>query len=138
MATSLKEVKITARYAHKTNGKFNGLVTYAVRSSDGSTIYCTTLVDGKASGCSCPAKSSCYHKKQLEIKESARPFAAKVLPVWTEALVKTGKLVAPAKAVKVVELPVGSSEKKEVHTPTDLSNKGHLNVSRGFSLLKVS
>src|SRR5882762_2027750 len=72
MKTSLKEVKITARYAHKTNGKFNGLVTYAVRSSNGEVIYCTTLVDGKATGCSCPAHSKCYHKTQLEAKEAER------------------------------------------------------------------
>jgi len=55
MKTTLKNVKVVARYAHKTDGKLNGKVTYAVESSDGSTIYCTTLVDGKASGCSCPS-----------------------------------------------------------------------------------
>jgi len=72
MATSLKNIKIVARYAHKTNGKFNGMVTYAVRSSNGEVIYCTTLVDGKATGCSCPAHSKCYHKTQLEAIELKR------------------------------------------------------------------
>ncbi|OLD63823.1 MAG: hypothetical protein AUF65_01055 [Chloroflexi bacterium 13_1_20CM_50_12] len=72
MQTSLKSVKITARYAHKTNGKLNGIVTYAVRSSDGTTLYCTTLINGKASGCSCPSHKPCYHMKGLERKEAAR------------------------------------------------------------------
>jgi len=74
MQTSLKEVKVAARYAHKDikTGNLNGFVTYAVRSSNGEVIYCTTLIDGVASACSCPAHSKCYHKTQLEAIEVKR------------------------------------------------------------------
>ncbi len=99
-----KEVTIIARYAHKTNGKLNGTVTYLVRASNGVDTYCTTLIDGKASGCSCPAKANCYHKHQLEAKEQARSFAAKSLPAWAAELVNTGKIEVPGKARKVVVL----------------------------------
>jgi hypothetical protein len=99
-----KEVTVLCRYAHKTNGKLNGTVTYCVRSSNGKDFYYTTLVEGKASGCSCPAKAGCYHKKQLENKEQARPFAAKSLPTWAVKLVNTGKLEVPGKAKVVVLL----------------------------------
>jgi hypothetical protein len=132
MATK-KEVQIIARYAHKTNGKLNGTVTYLVRASNGVDTYCTTVIEGKASGCSCPAKSSCYHKKQLEAKEAGRPFAAKSLPVWTAELVKTGKLVIPGKAriiAQAVEATVPAAKS------TDLSKKGNLNGQRAFSILR--
>lgn len=69
---SAKQVHFIARYAHKTNKKLNGFVTYAVRSSNGNDIYCTTLINGKASGCSCPARKPCYHMTQLEAREAAR------------------------------------------------------------------
>lgn len=120
MKTSLKEVKVIARYAHKTNGKLNGLVTYAVRSSNGETIYCSTLINGKASGCSCPSHKPCYHMKGLEQKESARQFAAKELPVWTIDLVKTGKLAAP-KVAKVAEMP---APKRDMMSAALTTNQG--------------
>lgn len=129
--SSSKEVQITARYAHKTNGKLNGLVTYAVLSSDGTTLYCTTLIKGKASGCSCPSYKPCYHMKGLEQKEAARPFAAKSLPVWTAELVKTGKLVIPGKA-KVIAQAVEA----KVPATTDLSKKGNLNTGQGFRMMR--
>jgi hypothetical protein len=103
MATT-KEVQIIARYAYKTNGKLNGTVSYLVRASNGVDTYCTTLIEGKASGCSCKARGNCYHKKQLEQKEAARPFAAKSLPAWAQKLVSTGKLEVPGKPAKVVVL----------------------------------
>src|SRR5437899_1079223 len=68
-----KQVTIIARYAHKTNGQLNGTVTYLVRSSDGKSEYCTTLVDGNATGCSCPARNGkCYHRVQLDAMEETR------------------------------------------------------------------
>jgi len=130
MKTTLKNVKVTARYAHKTNGKLNGKVTYAVRSSDETTIYYTTLIDGVASGCSCPSHKKCYHKTQLEQKEAARPFAAKVLPVWTETLVKTGKLATPT---------VAKADESTTIQPiqiADVGKRGNLNTSRAFSLMR--
>ena len=67
-----KQVQVLARYIHKTDGKPNGRISYLVRSSNGKDTYCTTLIDGKASGCSCPSKKPCYHMTQLEAKEAAR------------------------------------------------------------------
>lgn len=63
-----KEVKVLARYTNKKTG----VVSYLVRSSNGVDTYCTTVINGKASGCSCPAHKPCYHMKGLENKESAR------------------------------------------------------------------
>ncbi len=79
-----KQVKVIARYTNKQTGT----VSYLVESSDGLSQYCTTLIDGKASGCSCPARSSCYHKTQLEAKEAER--AEK----WTAYRVELAKKLA--------------------------------------------
>jgi hypothetical protein len=49
MATTKKAAKQVywiARYAHKTDKKLNGIVSYAVRSSNGKDIYCTALIEG--------------------------------------------------------------------------------------------
>ena len=67
-----KQVQVLARYIHKTDGKPNGRISYLVRSSNGKDTYCTTLIEGKASGCSCPSKKPCYHMTQLEEREAAR------------------------------------------------------------------
>ena len=89
MATTTKaakQVQIVARYAHKTDGKLNANVTYAVRSSNGKSIYCTTLIEGKASGCSCPSRyGRCYHRTQLEALEAKREVVAIAEPVLVEA-----------------------------------------------------
>jgi hypothetical protein len=92
-----KQVHFIARYAHKTDKKLNGIVSYAVRSSNGKDIYCTTFIEGKASGCSCPARKPCYHMVQLEAREALRrPIKATVTesvdemtmhvvrPVWND------------------------------------------------------
>ena len=78
MATT-KMVQVLCRYSHKTDGKLNGIVTYLVRASDGESTYCTTLVQGKASGCSRKSrKDRCYHRTQLEALEASRkPVAPK-------------------------------------------------------------
>lgn len=145
MATT-KEVLVLARYAHKTNGKLNGTVSYLVRSSNGKDTYCMTLIEGKASGCSCPSRKPCYHMKGLENKESARPFAARQLPTWVVELVNTGKIAVPGKKVSPLRawvdgkistqelakkaMPVASSQ-KEGWTVT-----APLTTNKGFSLLK--
>lgn len=135
MATQ-KQVTIIARYQNKKTG----VVSYLVRSSDGKTEYCTTLIEGKASGCSCPSYKPCYHMKGLENREAARPFAAKSLPVWAIELVKTGKLVAPGKKAAPVAPKVATIIKQavtaKVPARTDISTKGNLNGQRGFSILR--
>ena len=63
-----KEVKVIARAQFKANG----YVVYRVLSSNGRDVYDTTLKNGKALGCSCPATKPCYHMTQLEAREQAR------------------------------------------------------------------
>ncbi len=136
MATtkSAKAVSIIATYYHKTNGKLNGTVTYLVRASNGVDTYTTTLVEGKATGCSCPSKVKCYHKKQLEAREQERrevatKFAAKSAPSWLVELVAKGVVVAPK---QVVSKPAQVVESPKV---VDISQRGNFG-SQDFSLLK--
>lgn len=63
-----KVVQVIARYFIKRNHA----VVYSVRSSNGADTYCTTIINGKATGCTCPATKPCYHMVQLEAKEAAR------------------------------------------------------------------
>lgn len=44
-------------------------VVYTVRSSNGHDTYETTIIDGRARGCTCPSRVFCYHETQLEAKE---------------------------------------------------------------------
>lgn len=44
-------------------------VVYICLSSDGVTKYRTTLVDGIATGCTCPARTGCYHKTTCQAQE---------------------------------------------------------------------
>ncbi len=67
-ATSKKQVQVLTRYEIKRNGH----VVYTVRSSNGQDTYTTTLVNGKATGCSCASRKPCYHMAQLEAKEASR------------------------------------------------------------------
>ena len=69
--TAPKTVSVIARYQLKRNGH----VVYTVRSSNGQDTYNTTLVNGKATGCSCPATKPCYHMTQLEQREAERAEA---------------------------------------------------------------
>lgn len=72
-AKATKTVSVITRYEIKRNAH----VVYTVRSSKGAaTTYTTTLVDGHATGCSCPALKPCYHMVQLEAKEATRREAA--------------------------------------------------------------
>lgn len=72
---STKQVQIIAHYEIKKDHSFRplvGHVAYLIRSSDGQSEYCCTLINGKASGCTCPARKPCYHMKQLEAREAER------------------------------------------------------------------
>ena len=143
MASS-KQIQIIARYTNKQTG----MVSYLVRSSDGKSTYCTTLIDGIASGCSCPAKSSCYHKTQLEAKESeraekwtayrvelAKKLAATYMTSQVVEQIAEG-LVAP-KNVKVARTIKQAVEAKiPAAATTDLSKKGELNTGRAFHMMR--
>jgi hypothetical protein len=127
-----KEVKIIARYTNKKTG----VVSYLVRSNDGESTYCTTIIDGVASGCSCPSRKGCYHKTQLvkreqERKEIAQQFAAKNAPSWLVNLVTSGQVATP----RVVSKPA-----QQVSSPkiVDISTKGALTKSKGFSVLRTA
>jgi hypothetical protein len=64
-----KEVTILSRLVIKADSR---KVVYTCLSSDGSTKYETTLFDGKACSCTCPARKPCYHETGCEAKEAAR------------------------------------------------------------------
>lgn len=68
MATTTKTVKVEARITFKDPARA-GYVLYVVRSSDGTNLYRTTLLNGRAVGCTCPAGKPCYHMVQLEAYE---------------------------------------------------------------------
>jgi hypothetical protein len=89
-----KQVHFIARYAHKTDKKLNGIVSYAVRSSNSKDIYCTTLINGKASGCSCPSHKPCYHMVQLEAREASRQVVETVAVSVDEMAVQVATPVA--------------------------------------------
>src|SRR2546430_8857234 len=64
-----KIVNIIARVKYKEDAR---KVVYFSRSSDGQTRYQTSLFDGKATSCECPAIKPCYHMDQCQAIESAR------------------------------------------------------------------
>jgi hypothetical protein len=82
-----KEVQVIARYAHKTNGKLNGNVSYLVRNGGGKE-YCITLASNGNTACNHhePAKKldipescesskggrKCYHIKACQKQEEVR------------------------------------------------------------------
>ena len=144
MASS-KQVQIIARYTNKQTG----VVSYLVRSSDGKSTYCTTLIDGVAIGCSCPARSSCYHKTQLEAKEAGRAekwtayrvelakklaatyMTSQVVLQIAEGLVKPAKSAQTARTIKqAIEAKVPAA------ATTDLSKEGELNTGRPFQMMR--
>jgi hypothetical protein len=140
MAKPEKQVLIIATYYHKTDGKLNGIVTYLVRASNGVDTYCTTLINGQASGCTCPSQSKrgCYHKKQLEAREMQRrmiatQLAAKRVPTWVMHLVASGKLVVPAKAKAVESTTIQPTEWVKA-VSTELGTRGHTVPSRQKAL----
>lgn len=69
-ARAAKTVQVVARITFKDPARAD-YVVYAVRSSNGVDLYHTTLVNGHATGCTCPARKPCYHMTQLEAYEIA-------------------------------------------------------------------
>lgn len=69
-----KTVKVIARYFIKATGA----IVYKVQSSKGNETYCTTIINGRATGCTCPALKPCYHMTQLEQREQERTENAAV------------------------------------------------------------
>ena len=65
---AVKQVQVIER-----QDKGNGYILYIVKSSDGKGVYATTIHNGIATNCTCPAKKStpCYHRIQLQEAEKA-------------------------------------------------------------------
>lgn len=86
-AKQVQEVTIIARYAHKTNGKPNGNVSYLVENGGGKQ-YCITIASNGNTACtiyqpekkldipescpSCNGSRKCYHIKACQKQEEAR------------------------------------------------------------------
>ena len=151
-----KQVKIIARIAYKRNPK---AVKYIVRSSNGVDQYETTIYNGKATGCTCPATKPCYHMNQLEAKEQQRSEA-------TQAVAQAEQIVADAqadvraarfaelfakydyrqaeKAAKasarssswLIDLPAPPEVPSSWVESVPLAERGVLNGHQGFSLLR--
>ena len=154
MATkkAAKQVQVLCRYAHKTNGKLNGIVTYCVRSSNGKDFYYTTLINGKASGCGCPAYKPCYHMTQLEALEAARkPATSKVAKPVEQSTIQevASSLDIPVTEVKKIAAIAAEHNREKLegkHTemclpigPRDTKKditRAALTTNRGFQLLK--
>lgn len=119
MATKKQQtpVVILNRYFIKRNAH----VVYEVLSSDGVTKYLTTLVNGKATGCSCPSYKPCKHMTACEQKEATRTPAqgAEQEPVAVA--------VVPAQAAVVATGAVSTAQERE---------KASLSSNRAFSLLR--
>lgn len=66
-----KTVKVLARIEYKRN---RSAVVYICQSSNGHDQYRTTIYNGKATGCDCPATKPCYHMVQCEAREQSRHY----------------------------------------------------------------
>jgi hypothetical protein len=70
--TEAKPIRIIARYWLKKSGH----IVYKVEASDGQGFYCTTVIDGHATGCTCPGHErghrTCKHMVHCEEREAAR------------------------------------------------------------------
>ena len=71
MTQTVKELTVLARGQHKSNAK---AVAYLVLSSNGQDKYETTVYDGKASHCTCAARTRCYHMNGCEQLEASRNY----------------------------------------------------------------
>lgn len=71
---SQKVVKVLLRYFIKATGA----VVYKVQASNGVDTYCTTIVRGKATGCTCPAFKPCKHMNHCEQLEQDRTEKAAI------------------------------------------------------------
>ena len=118
-----KTVNIVARYFIKRNGA----VVYQVRSSNGQDTYTTTLINGHATGCSCPAVKPCYHMTQLEQREQERGTAvANARRVRLEAEAEVARIADEAEAMM----------KKTDEARGPIGHRGSLSSNRPFSILR--
>lgn len=72
--------------------KRNGHVIYLCRGSHGEQ-YNTTVINGKATGCTCPARTTCKHMKHCQELEANRPVATPVVTIG-EAMAQANEEMA--------------------------------------------
>jgi hypothetical protein len=125
-----KTVQVIARVEFKEDPR---KVVYLVRPSSGVGQYETSLFDGRATSCNCPAKGKCYHRigcEELEKKRIVLKVGERVVSGVTadHAVAKALRLVAPLDVVAQAEAIVASAfEKDETHmNGTDLSATQHI------------
>lgn len=128
---------IIARYFIKSTKA----VVYCVRPSKaGEAPYCTTVINGRATGCTCKARSTfkqhvaCKHMINCEALELAR--TAKVGKTYTQAVATIAEqaVVGASHEVKVSDFYAqrGAEMAKKIDT-AQLNNR-----NAGFSLLAKS
>jgi hypothetical protein len=106
------------------------------------------LIDDKASGCSCPAKSSCYHKTQLENKETERTeewiaYRAEVAKTlarqfMTAEIVEqvARQLIAPVKPTKIAKIIETAVQATIPATKNTDMLFSALTTNKGFALMR--
>lgn len=94
-----KELTVIARYELKRNGH----VCYSYRpSKKGEQPYCTTVIAGHATGCTCPARTTfkkrvpCKHMTHAESLEQARTTQVETKPVPCDPVKEMHQVAAEA------------------------------------------
>jgi len=103
--TATKTVTVLARYQFKSSGH----VVYNVRSSNGVDTYCTTIINGKATGCTCPSHKPCYHMTGCEQVEAARALSAHCASEQDSALVESRQPVATSSEPRRLDAALNGS-----------------------------
>lgn len=119
---SQKVVKVIARYFIKATGA----VVYKVQSSKGNKTYCTTIINGRATGCTCEAIKPCYHMTQLEQRERER--AAQPTPDEIAATAEAANMQKLSDLRNFYEIvgPTKVTSDKRVEKPDHCEYCGHI------------
>ena len=124
-AKQVKQVQIIARYVIKRTGA----VVSLVRSSKGDATYCTTIINDKATGCTCDSRRPCKHMKACEIVEANRVAAQPACVVAAyDVVTEAVKVAARAQALPLDAYEVLAATKHVSHV-TYCSECGKLSRS---------
>lgn len=124
MTTSSKQQTTTVTVLTRYQIKRNGHVVYTALSSNGVDRYTVTLVNGKATGCDCPARKPCKHMNACEAKEAARNQTAQA--VESEPVT----VASPAIAA------VASEPVTRRYSTQEQRKNASLYSNKGFSLMR--
>jgi len=144
-----KEVRIIARYAHKTNGQLNGNVSYLVLNGGGKR-YCITISANGNTACtiydqwnkgipescpSCKGGRKCYHIKACQKLEEARGWqipAGKSLvrddhhSEEREAALAAARAASEAELAKIEAETMAQIEREEAAEPVGKSEQARM------------